>query len=143
MRLVKVILAVAIAHLPLALGAQTIRATVYNSHFSEASQGGEAWNGVSVADDGTVYYVLSSPVYNVPAHMYSLNPKTKEIKNISSLNDAVGQTGKFVVQGKSHVSFVQDGDKLYFSTHLGYYNHVEGVEVNAPAPDGYAKYPGG
>ncbi|HTH53414.1 MAG TPA: hypothetical protein VL495_05660 [Edaphobacter sp.] len=143
MMLRKVVLAFSVIGLSLTLHAQTIRATVYNSHFSEAAKGGEAWNGVSVADDGTVYYVLSSPVYNVPAHMYSLDPKTKEIKDISSLNDAVGQTGKFVVQGKSHVSFVQDGDKLYFSTHLGYYNHVEGVEVNAPAPEGYAKYPGG
>jgi hypothetical protein len=140
----KTILAIAIANLPLTLlHAQTIKATVYNSHFSEAAKGGEAWNGVTVAQDGRVYYVLSSPVYNVPAHMYSLDPATKEIKDIASLNEAVGQTGKLVAQGKSHVSFVQDGDKLYFSTHLGYYNHVEGVEVNASAPDGYAKYPGG
>jgi len=143
MMLRRIVFALSIGSSSLALQAQTIRATVYDSHFSEAGRGGEAWNGVSVAEDGTVYYVLSSPVYNVPAHMYSLNPKTKEIKDISNLNDAVGQTGKFVVQGKSHVSFVQDGAKLYFSTHLGYYNHVEGVEVNAPAPEGYAKYPGG
>lgn len=139
----KVLLTLSAASSLLALHAQTITATVYNSHFPETAQGGEAWNGVSVVDDGTVYYVLSSPVYNVPAHMYSFNPKTKEIKDISNLNDAVGQTGKFVAQGKSHVSFVQDGDQLYFSTHLGYYNHVEGVEVNAAAPEGYAKYPGG
>ena len=139
----KIVLVLVAAGSSFVLHAQTIQATVYNSHFPEAAKGGEAWNGVSVAQDGTVYYVLSSPVYNAPAHIYSLNPKTKEIKDISDLNAAVGQTGKFVAQGKSHVSFVQDGDKLYFSTHLGYYNHVEGVEVNAPAPEGYAKYPGG
>jgi hypothetical protein len=143
MMLRRVVLALSVASVSLASHAQTIKATTYNSHFSQNTKGGEAWNGISVANDGTVYYVLSSPVYNSPAHMYSFDPKTKAIKDISSLNDAVGQTGKVVVQGKSHVSFVQDGDKLYFSTHLGYYNHVEGVEVNAPAPEGYEKYPGG
>ena len=76
--------------------------------------------------------------------MYSFNPKTKAITHISSLNDAVGQGNqKAVVQGKSHVSFVEDNGKLYFSTHLGYYAHVDGVETTAAAPNGYAAYPGG
>ena len=124
--------------------AQILQATTYNSHFPEEAKGGEAWNGITVAHDGTVYYVLSSPEYNVPAQMYSFNPKTKAITHISSLNDAVGQGDqKAVAQGKSHVSFVEDNGKLYFSTHLGYYAHVEGVETTAPAPNGYAPYPGG
>ena len=42
-----------------------LRATTYNSHFPAEAEGGEAWNGISIAHDGTVYYVLSSPVYNV------------------------------------------------------------------------------
>jgi hypothetical protein len=124
--------------------AQILKATTYNSHFPEEAKGGEAWNGITVAHDGTVYYVLSSPEYNVPAQMYSFNPKTKAITHISSLNDAVGQGDqKAVAQGKSHVSFVEHNGKLYFSTHLGYYAHVEGVETTAPAPNGYAPYPGG
>ncbi len=121
-----------------------LRATTYNSHFPAAAEGGEAWNGISVAHDGTVYYVLSSPVYNVPAQMYSFNPKTKAITHIAGLNDAVGQgNAKAVVQGKSHVSFVEDHGKLYFSTHLGYYAHEAGVETTAAAPKGYSPYPGG
>ncbi|HZY62162.1 MAG TPA: hypothetical protein VFE38_06505 [Edaphobacter sp.] len=121
-----------------------LRATTYNSHFPAAAEGGEAWNGISVASNGMVYYVLSSPVYNVPAQMYSFNPKTKMVTHIASLNDAVGQgNAKEVVQGKSHVSFVEDHGKLYFSTHLGYYAHAAGIETTAPAPDGYGPYPGG
>ncbi len=121
-----------------------LQATTYNSQFPAAAEAGEAWNGISVAEDGTVYYVLSSPVYNVPAQMYSFNPKTKAITHIASLNDAVGQGSvKAVVQGKSHVSFVEDHGKLYFSTHLGYYAHTAGVETTATAPDGYRAYPGG
>jgi hypothetical protein len=121
-----------------------LRATTYNSHFPPSADGGEAWNGISVAHDGTVYYVLSSPVYNVPAQMYSFNPKTQVIIHIASLNDAVGQgNAKEVAQGKSHVSSVEDNGKLYFSTHLGYYAHAGGVETTATVPNGYGPYPGG
>ena len=111
---------------------RVLRATTYNSHFPASADGGEAWNGISVAHDGIVYYVLSSPVYNVPAQMYSFNPKTHIITHIANLNDAVGQgNAKEVAQGKSHVSFVEDNGKLYFSTHLGYYAHAGGVETTA------------
>jgi hypothetical protein len=121
-----------------------LRATTYNSHFPASAEGGEAWNGITVAHDGTVYYVLSSPIYNVPAEMYSFNPKTQKITHIANLNDAVGQgNAKEVAQGKSHVSFVEDNGKLYFSTHLGYYAHAGGVETTATAPNGYGPYPGG
>ena len=123
---------------------RVIRATAYNSHFPVAADPGEAFNGMGVASDGTVYYVLSSNKYNIPGQMYSLNPKTKAITHIDDLNDAVGQTKiKAVAQGKSHVNFVQDGDILYFSTHLGYYNQSSGVERTAVAPNGYGPYPGG
>ena len=99
---------------------------------------------MGVAGDGTIYYVLSSAQYNIPGQMYSFNPKTEAITHIANLNDAVGQGNvKAVAQGKSHVNFVQDGDKLYFSTHLGYYNDAGGVERTAPAPNGYRPYPGG
>ncbi len=121
-----------------------LRATAHDSHFPAAAKPGEAFNGMGVASDGTIYYVLSSAEYNIPGQMYSFNPKSGAITHIANLNDAVGQGNiKAVAQGKSHVNFVQDGDKLYFSTHLGYYNNAGGVERTAPAPNGYRPYPGG
>jgi hypothetical protein len=125
-------------------GAQVIQATAHDSHFPDAAKPGEAFNGMGIASDGTIYYVLSSAQYNIPGQMYSFNPTTKAITHIANLNDAVGQgTAKAVAQGKSHVNFVEDGDKLYFSTHLGYYNSSSGVERTAKAPNGYRPYPGG
>ena len=121
-----------------------IRATAYDSHFPAAAKPGEAYNGMGVSRDGMIYYVLSSAQYNLPGQMYSFNPKTRAITHIANLNDAVGQGNvKAVAQGKSHVNFVQDGGKLYFSTHLGYYNNSSGVERTAKAPNGYRPYPGG
>lgn len=121
-----------------------LRATAYDSHFPDAAKPGEAYNGMGVASDGTIYYVLSSAQYNLPGQMYSFNPKTKAITHIANLNDAVGQGNmKAVAQGKSHVNFVENDGKLYFSTHLGYYNNAGGIERTATAPNGYRPYPGG
>ncbi len=123
---------------------QVLRATTYNSHFPEAAGEGEAFNGIGVSHDGTVYYVLSSAKYNVAGQMYSLDPKTKGVTHLADLSDAVGEGKiKAVAQGKSHVDFFEDNGKLYFSTHLGYYNQVAGVERTAAVPDGYLPYPGG
>lgn len=125
---------------------QTIQATSYNSHFPAAAKPGESFNGIGVASNGDMYYVISSDKYNIPGQMYSFDPATKTVTHIAGLNAAVGQGDKKeVAQGKSHVDFMQDGDKLYFTTHLGYYQPTKGgVErLASSAPNGYGPYPGG
>ncbi len=139
-------LALTLAAVALALpaSAQTITATTYNSHFPVVQGGGEAWNGMMVASNGLVYYVLDDSDPDQPAILYSYNPKTKQVTKISDLNAIVGEPiGKAVVQGKSHVTPVEDNGKLYFTTHLGYYGRSSGVEVMAPPPPGREAYPGG
>ncbi|MEO6965854.1 MAG: hypothetical protein ABI076_08150 [Acidobacteriaceae bacterium] len=120
-----------------------VTATAYNSNFPAAAGLGESFNGIGITHDGIIYYVISSPTYNVPGEMYSFNPKTKVITHIANLNDAVGQHTKAVAQGKVHTDFIQDHDKLYFATHLGYYNQAHGLERATAAPQGYLPYPGG
>ncbi len=121
-----------------------LHATAYNSHFPQAAGLGESYNGMGVADDGAVYYAIDSPAYNLPGQIYSFNPRTKQITHIADLNTATGQGDmKAVAQGKVHVNFIEDQGKLYFSTHLGFYNVSSGVERNAVPPNGYLPYPGG
>lgn len=121
-----------------------LHATTYNSHFPKAAGLGESYNGIGVADDGTIYYAIDSRVYNIPGQMYSLNPKTKQVTHIADLNTATGQGDlKAVAQGKVHVNFIEDRGKLYFSTHLGFYNESSGIERRAVPPGGYQPYPGG
>lgn len=123
---------------------RVLQATTYDSHFPPAADGGESFNGLGVAHDGIIFYVIDSAKYNIPGQMYSLDPKTKVVTHIEDLNTATGQGQmKAVAQGKSHVNFVEDHGKLYFSTHLGYYNNAGGVERTAVPPDGYSPYPGG
>jgi len=122
-----------------------IYSTSYNSHFPDGvTGGGEAWNGMGVAHDGTLYYVLSSGSPNIAGQMYSFNPKTQVITHLADLSDIVGEGNmKAVAQGKSHVNFVEANGKLYFSTHLGYYNQAGGLERAGAPPPGYLPYLGG
>lgn len=118
-----------------------IIARTYNSEFELAH---DTYNGMSCASDGKIYYVLSSQSYEVGAQMYCFDPKTKAIRHLGDLTEACGEKGKkTVVQGKSHVVFVECRGKLYFATHAGYYSIIDGMEKMGIPPAGWQPYPGG
>lgn len=118
-----------------------IIATVYNSGFEHAH---DTYNGISSASDGKIYYVLCSQLMDVAGQMYSFDPTTGKIEHLGDLTEICGEKDmKVVAQGKSHVNFVESDGKLYFSTHLGYYSIINGME-KAGVPSGdYKAYRGG
>ncbi len=116
-------------------------ARTYNSGFADAH---DTYNGMGAASDGRIYYVLSSERYDMGAQMYSFDPKTKKITHVGDITEACGEKSKnTIVQGKSHVNFVEANGKLYFSTHVGYYSIVDGMETTGIPPSGWKSYPGG
>ena len=116
-------------------------ARTYNSGFPQAH---DTYNGLSTASNGKIYYVLSSEVYDVGAQMYVFDPGSKSIKHLGDLTEACGEKGKkTIVQGKSHVNFVEAAGKLYFATHIGYYSIIDGMEKMGIPPGGWKPYPGG
>jgi hypothetical protein len=117
-------------------------AHMYDSGFP---QGQENYSSCFVASDGRVYYVLDTNHIEVGAQMYVLDPSTKTVRHLGDLTEAVGEKNLHAIpQGKSHVQFVEANGKLYFATHLGYYDHLKyfGNQV-APTGEGYGTYPGG
>ncbi|MCP5112344.1 MAG: hypothetical protein GY953_16085 [bacterium] len=116
-------------------------ARTYNSGFELAH---DTYNGISAASDGKIYYVLSSESIDVGASMFSYDPATDDIQLLGDLTEACGEKGlKAIVQGKSHVNFVESNGKLYFASHIGYYSIVDGMETMGIPPTGYKPYPGG
>jgi hypothetical protein len=116
-------------------------AKTYNSGFADAH---DTYNAMGTGSDGKIYYVISSERYDVGAQMFSFDPKTKKIKHVGDLTEACGEKEKkTIVQGKSHVNFVEVNGKLYLSTHLGYYSIIEGKETWGIPPAGWKPYPGG
>jgi len=108
----------------------------------------DTWNGMGVAHDGQVYYVLCSESADRGAQMFRFDPATERIRHVGDLTEACGEKGlKAIPQGKSHVNFVESEGKLYFATHMAYYSPGGGApgakEQKAVPPPGYKPYPGG
>ncbi len=118
-----------------------LAARTFNSGFELAH---DTYNGMGTGSDGRIYYVLSSESYEIGAQMYSYDPATDKIRHVGDLTEACGEKGtRTIAQGKSHVNFVEHKGKLYFSTHVGYYNIIDGMEKIGVPPAGYKPYPGG
>jgi hypothetical protein len=118
-----------------------IAAQTYNSGFADAH---ETFNGMGASSDGRIFYVLTSERHDLGAQMFCFDPKTKEISYLADLTEVCGEKGKHtIVQGKSHVNFVETNGKLYFATHLGFYSTVGGKEVAGIPPEGWGTYSGG
>ena len=116
-------------------------ARTFNSGFELAH---DTYNGMGAGSDGKIYYVLSSESYEIGAQMYSYDPASDIIEHLGDLTEACGEKGQqSIVQGKSHVNFVESDGKLYFATHVGYYSIIDGKEKIGIPPEGFKPYPGG
>ena len=122
-------------------GAGVLAARWHEAGFAD---GDDNYNALTAASDGRIYYVLCSHKIDVGAQMYSYDPATKKVTHLGDLTEAVGEKGaKAIPQGKSHVHFYEHKGRLYFATHLGYYQNVGGKELAGVPPAGYKPYPGG
>lgn len=122
---------------------QILHAHFYNSGFSLAD---DNYNACFYASNGKVYYVLASGSVDTGAQMFAYDPATGKIEHVGDLTEAAGEKGMHAVpQGKGHSIFVEYQGKLYFATHIGYYNPAtaSGQELAGTPPPGYKPYPGG
>lgn len=121
---------------------ETMIAKKYFSGFNDAH---ETYNAISVGSDGKVYYVLCSALHDVGAQLYVYDPETDKTSFVADLSDALGEKEqKFISQGKSHTELYDVDGRLYFGTHVGYYEMIKGAQqLPVNAPEGYKLYPGG
>ncbi|GEO04761.1 hypothetical protein AAE02nite_24250 [Adhaeribacter aerolatus] len=115
------------------------------SYFSGFEQAHDTYNAISAASDGKIYYVLSSDSYEVGGQMYVYDPINDKTEFIADLTEVCGEKdAKAIPQGKSHVRFYEREGKLYFATHVGYYQLISGMDrLPETPPPGYQLYPGG
>jgi hypothetical protein len=121
---------------------ETLTASHYYSGFERAH---DTYNAISAASDGRIYYVLSSDNHEIGGQMYVYDPGNDSIQFLGDLTTICGERDmKAIPQGKSHVRFYERNEKLYFSTHVGFYQLIDGMDrLPETAPEGYALYPGG
>ena len=114
----------------------------YYSGFEDAH---ETYNGISEASDGRIYYVLCSTRHDVGAQLYRYDPASDNTEFLSDLSEALGEKQhNFISQGKSHTEFFEHDNKLFFATHVGYYEMIDGAQqLPVNPPESYKLYPGG
>ncbi|ADB36665.1 hypothetical protein [Spirosoma linguale] len=122
--------------------ASSLIATPYYSGFALAH---DTYNAITAASDGKVYYVLSSESYEQGGQMYVYDPATDSTNWLADLTDICGEAeANAIPQGKSHVRFYESNGKLYFATHVGVYELIDGMEqLPQNVPNGRKRYPGG
>lgn len=105
----------------------------------------DTYNALSLGSDGKIYYILSSQSIEKGGQFYSFDPHTEEIQFLGDLTEMCGEhNGQFIPQGKSHVDFYERDGKLFFATHIGFYEMVDGMEKLPENPGaGYKLYRGG
>lgn len=124
------------------INSNTLIAKPYYSGFELAH---DTYNALSLASDGKIYYVLSSQSIEKGGQFYRLDPRTDTIEFLGDLTEICGeQHEKVIPQGKSHVDFYECQGKLFFATHVGVYEMIDGMERLPRNPDaGYKLYKGG
>lgn len=119
-----------------------LEAKHYYSGFESAH---DTYNAISCASNGKIYYILSSEKIDKGGQFYVYDPEKDKIEFIADLTEICGEKDLGAVpQGKSHVRFHEYKGKLYFSTHVGYYELIEGMDrLPKNLSNGYKPYPGG
>lgn len=117
-------------------------AETYDSGFEYAH---DTYNALSKASDGKIYYILSSDTIDVSGKMYVFDPDSGTVTYLADLTEICGEKGlKRIAQGKSHVRFYERNGKLYFSTHVGYYELIDGMDrLPVNPPNHFQLYGGG
>src|SRR3546814_3373100 len=111
-------------------------------YYSGFGQAHDTYNAVSRASDGKIYYVLSSVSLYEGGKVCVYDPLSDSTNVLADLTEICGEkNGETIPQGKSHVDFYEKDRKLYFATHIGYYEMVDGMERLPERPvDGVGLY---
>jgi hypothetical protein len=118
---------------------------VARNYYSGFDLANNTYNAISTASDGRIYYVLSSKSVAEGGKVYAYDPCTDQIEFLADLTEICGEKElNTIPQGKSHVDFYESNGKLYFSTHQGYYEIIDGMErIPENLSEQYKPYPGG
>lgn len=74
------------------------------------------------ASDGNIYFSVDTHNIDYACRMYKFDPRTETLTLIASMDTVLGEdTATHVAQGKIHTPFFEDEGKLWFGTHISFY----------------------
>ncbi len=114
-------------------------------YYSGFEQAHDTYNAIGAASDGNIYYVLCSESPYEGGKVCRYDPRLDKTEILADLTEICGEHhARAVPQGKSHVEFYERDGKLWFATHVGFYEIIEGMDrLPENPPGGLGRYPGG
>lgn len=118
---------------------------IAKSYYSGFELAHDTYNAIYAASDGRIYYVLSSESLHEGGKVCVYDPRLDKTEVLADLTEICGEKNAGAVpQGKSHVEFYERKGKLWFATHVGFYEMIDGMErLPEHPPEGVDMYPGG
>ncbi|MBX3179205.1 MAG: hypothetical protein KF886_17765 [Candidatus Hydrogenedentes bacterium] len=84
--------------------------------------GDSNYHSLVSASDGNLYFSIDTHNTDYACRFYRFDPKTETMTTIAAMDAPAGEDAtREISQGKIHVPFYEHGGKLYFATHLSFY----------------------
>ena len=100
-------------------------------------QGDSNYHAIIHASDGNVYYAICTHHRSSHVNLFRYNPRTGKVDTAADIGKALGEDGtKNIPQGKVHCDLFEDDGKLWFGTHVGFYERG-GTKDHGPYPGGH------
>ncbi len=105
--------------IPLASIDETITADLFPINFL---LGDSNYHSMVSASDGNLYFSVDTHNIEYACRIYKFDPRTEEMTLVAKMDEVLGEdTATHVAQGKVHTPFFEDEGKLWFGTHISFY----------------------
>ncbi len=106
--------------IPLSAVDKTITADLFPINFLV---GDSNYHSIVSASDGNLYFSVDTHNIDHSCRIYKFDPRTEEMTLLAKMDEVLGEdTATHVAQGKIHTPFFEDEGKLWFGTHISFYN---------------------
>lgn len=100
-------------------------------------QGDSNYHAIVHASDGFVYYAICTHNRDRHVNLFRYDPKTGRAETVADIGKILGEDGtKNIPQGKIHGDLFEYTGKLWFGTHVGFYERG-GTKDHGPYPGGH------
>jgi len=98
--------------------------------------GDSSYTALISASDGKIYFSIGSHNTDHACRFFSFDPAAEKITLLAEMDKVLGEdAGKQISQGKIHTRMFEHKDKIWFATHIGFYQDgVSGINYRGKAP---------
>lgn len=106
-----------------------VLAEAYDPGFDE---GDSNYHSLISASDGRIYFTVSTHRHDRHARLFCFDPSVRKMVYAIDIGVALQESPGHLPHGKVHVPLFEVDGKIYFATHVGYYQQLPGSRAVYP-----------